>query len=160
MVDDAKELLELLRQRLVPSILQMGFELAPLPDDDRNNAEMMHVFPLGYMKRRRSALVDVIELQLDRHGRAKFVVNFGTVPPEGVTLPWARLSQDEASASDLEKAYRLFSKQGSQEWFSPQRSLWNAGGSSRLMRIVDRAVMLLPEIEDWFRNGKWDPTCS
>jgi hypothetical protein len=154
MADRRKQLLDLIQERLIPVLHDIGFERVSLSRDDQRSPDMRRAFPLGILKRHRKSVLDVIEIQLDKHGAARFVVNFGIVPPEGICLPWAQLAQEEVTASDLPEAYRLHSKENSLKWFSPSIFAWPLDFSSRARRTVDHAVALIPEIEEWFASRK------
>jgi len=70
------------------------------------------------MSRRKGADLELIELQLDKRGEARFVLNFGRVPPEGVVVSWRHFDQSEAVVAALSESYRLYSCQATMAWFS------------------------------------------
>jgi hypothetical protein len=149
-----KLLIGALREGLVPVLLQNGFTQIPL---HRISPEMERVFPFGYMRRVKGSRHESVEIQLDKYGRPKFVLNCGVVPPEGVDLPWAHLERDKASASDLPEAYRLHSCKGCMRWFSPPWFAWPRDLESRTRKAVAQATSLYPEIDSWFASGKVGP---
>ncbi len=114
-------------------------------------------FPFGYIKRARGSHHESIEIQLDKYGRARFVLNCGIVPPQGVDLPWGHLDQDKASASDLPEAYRLHSCKGCMRWFSPPWFAWPHDLESRVKKAVAQAASLCSEVEVWFATRRVGP---
>ena len=156
---DRKILRRLLEKRFIPLLEVKGFERLPLPEKDRKSGAMKWAFPLGRLRRVKGADHEVIEIQFDRYGGAKFTLNFGVVPPDGLDLPWGHFSQDEASASGLPERCRLHSCRGCLRWFSPSwfsPSLFSrrSDRETQIAKAVDRAIKLLPEVEAWFETGK------
>ena len=153
MADARKLLLGALREGLVPLLLEKGFAQSPL-HKERRSREMETAFPFGYIKRARGSHHESIEIQLDKYGRARFVLNCGIVPPKGVDLPWGHLDQDKASASDLPEAYRLHSCEGCMRWFSPPWFAWPHDLESRVKKAVAQAASLCSEVEVWFATRR------
>lgn len=140
-----------LRTRLTNVFIQKGFFVAPLPPEE-SNSELKMAFPLGRLKRLRGEDLDIIEFQFDKHGRPRFVINFGTVPRGGVSLPWGGyLDRDEADVSSFFDAYRLFSSPLRSGWFAPG---WLSTKSDQTVRrLVDKAIRLSGEVNHWFESG-------
>ncbi len=144
-------LLRVIEDRLIAALLEHGFRTTPLSENDQRSHELRMSFPFGCLKRARGVNLDLIEIQLDKQGAAKFVINLGVAPPSGVTLPWANIEQGKASVSDLPEWYRLYSFEPWLRWFSPAWFPIDAGG--RVNRAVDKSVRLLPEAEAYFSTG-------
>jgi hypothetical protein len=139
------------QQRLTEVFLEKGFSPVPLPAEEANS-EMKTAFPLGRLKRKRGNKLDVIEFQFDKYRRPRFVINFGVVPEEGITLPWGvHLDQDVAGVSALSDAYRLYSSSFRQRWF--QLGLFSPRNEKAVSRLVDKAIVLSNETNDWFESG-------
>lgn len=118
---------------------------------------MKVAFPFGRMRRIKGADHELIEIQLDKRGAAKFVLNSGVVPPSGVDLPWGHLDQDDVPVSGAPQAYRLYSHPGTMRWFSPPWIGWPSDIESRVRKTVDRAIELYPEIDAWFATRTLGP---
>jgi hypothetical protein len=132
-----------------------GFARYPLSTKERDSAEMQTAFPFGRMKRARGSELEILEIQFDKRGGARFVVNFGKVPPEGVSLPWGHFGQNEISASGLPNAFRLYSVAMWSKWFSLG---WLARNyNARATDVVSRAIALYPEVESWFVSSAVGP---
>ena len=114
-------------------------------------------FPFGYMRRIKGRNFELLEVQLDKHGRAKFVVNFGIVPPEGADAPWKHFDQSEARVSALSESYRLYSHRWCMKWFAAPWLTLAFDLESRTRTAVDRAIKLYPEIEAWFATRTVGP---
>jgi hypothetical protein len=143
-------LLQILRERLVPILTERGFEQIALSGEERRSHEINFSFPFGYMRRINGSDFELLEIQLDKHGAARFVLNFGVAIPEGADVPWKHFEQDEVRVSALSEWYRLYSCCGCRRWFSPSWLALLSNESSRAIKAVDRAVVLVPEIENWF----------
>lgn len=143
-------LLRDVRDRLSKVFVEKGFSFVPLPPDELSS-ELKQAFPLGRLKRRRGNGLDVIEFQFDKYGGPKFVINFGVVPEDGVTLPWGiHLDQNIADVSALFESYRLYSSSMRTRWFT--LGLFSSKNEQSITRIVDNAIMLSSEINDWFES--------
>lgn len=134
--------------RLTDVFVKKGFSIVPLPPDEAKS-ELKIAFPLGRLKRTRGQNLDVIEFQFDKNGRPKFVINFGVVPPDGVTLPWGdHLDQNVADVSALSEAYRLYSSSLRARWF--ELGLLSSKNEQTITSLVDKAIVLSNEINKWF----------
>jgi hypothetical protein len=143
-------LLRILDERFIRMLLDKDFEQLPLPGAEMTSHEMRLSFPFGYMRRIKDRNFELLEVQLDKHGGAKFVVNFGIVPPEGADVPWKHFEQTEARVSALSESYRLYSSRWCMKWFSAPWLTTAFDLESRTRTAVDRAIELYPEIEAWF----------
>jgi hypothetical protein len=154
--DNRKLLVTILQERLIPFLQDKGFGRLSFRETDRS-PEIDFCFPFGYMRRVRNSNFELIEVQLDKRGSAKFVINCGVVPPSGARLPWKHYEQDEALISALSEWYRLHSSRVRARWFSPPWFALSHDLTSRTGRAVNRAVALYPEIETWFASGVVGP---
>ncbi|MCX2836404.1 DUF4304 domain-containing protein [Microbulbifer thermotolerans] len=134
--------------RLANVFVKKGFSLVPLPAEEAKS-ELKIAFPLGRLKRMRDDNLDVIEFQFDKYGRPKFVINFGIVPPGGVTLPWGdHLDQNVADVSAISESYRLYSSSLRARWF--ELGLLSPKNEQAITSLVDKAIVLSNEITNWF----------
>lgn len=133
---------------LTDIFVKKGFSVVLLPPDEAKS-ELKIAFPLGRLKRARGHNLDVIEFQFDKYRKPKFVINFGVVPPGGVTLPWGdHLDQNAADVSALPEAYRLYSSSLKARWF--ELGLFSSKNEQAITSLVDNAIMLCDEINTWF----------
>src|SRR5262249_53251019 len=131
---------------------ERGFQQRPLSDADRKSREIVLALPLGRMKRARGEKLDVVEIQIHR-SKPRFVLAFGVVPAEGVRLPWATLSQSEASVGDLLENCRLYDNRPLMKWFGLQWFTFNSDSTTIVTKSIDRAIGLYPEVEQYFHAG-------
>ncbi|WP_143226037.1 hypothetical protein [Acidovorax sp. 56] len=146
-----ESLVSAVESRLIPRLTEDGFAQHPLVGVERKSAEIMMAFPFGRFKRRHSENLEIVEIQFDKNGAAKFVLNVGVAPPEGVNLPWAKLSQNDVEVAALPNAFRLYRKASSSEWFSPSWLPTEING--RTARVVEEVVANYSEIDAWFSTG-------
>jgi hypothetical protein len=150
-------LLRILQERAIPVLAERGFQQVALSEEERRSRELNFSFPFGCMRRSRGSDLELLEIQLDKKGAAKFVINFGVVPPEGVDFLGKHFAQSEASVSALPEWYRLHSCRGCMKWFSPSRISLSSDKVSKVTKAVDHAVALVPEIENWFETRNVGP---
>lgn len=148
---DHEHLLRALGEHFVPFLTAQKFVQHPLSTKEAASGEMLAAFPFGRLRRASGGRLDLLEIQLDKHGTPRFVINFGRVPLEGVTLPWGHLTPDEVGASALPEAYRLYSRSYWPSWFS--LGWLPRSKEARVLRAVTQAVSLYPEIETWLTQG-------
>jgi hypothetical protein len=145
-------LLAALKQRLIPLLTSSGFVVHPLSGEERASAEIRGAFPLGYLKRRRGADLELLDVQFHRD---RFVLNFGVVGPAGIDLPWGHFAQEDASTGGLPESGRLYSRRHFMRWFAVPR--FGGDRRQRAAKTVDRLIALHPEIEAWFASGAIGP---
>jgi len=145
------EMLEALRQQLVPMMKSRGFSNRQPSPQKRASAEWRRAFPLGDFERRDGENLQLVEVQVDINGAPRFVLNVGVAPPEGVTLPWGFFEQSDLSVSSLTNAFRLYSAPRWQRWFGP--GVLTFGRARRAGNSVKDAMSVFHEIEEWFIAG-------
>lgn len=143
-------LIECVDARLSEVFTKHGFSFVPLPPDE-SNSDLNSIFPLGRLKRERNKALDIVEFQFDKYERLRFVINCGTVPENGVTLPWGvHLARDVADVSALADAYRLYSSPLRARWF--RVGFFSPANEKSLARAVDKAAALSSEVIEWFES--------
>jgi hypothetical protein len=150
-------LIRLVQRHLIPVAITNGFEAIPLLEREQASREMKNAFPLGRMRRIRRRNFEIVEVQFDKGGRGKFVLNFGIIPPEGVEVPWQHSEQSKASIAGAREAYRLYASRHWMKWFSPARIAFPFDLETRSMKAIEKAVSLYPEIETWFARRVVSP---
>ena len=109
-------------------------------------------------RRKKADSVDLVEIQWDKYGRRRFVINFGKCPPDGLLVRGERFPPDQVFAGWLEDHGRLQPGRGSSsaKWFS-QDPPWLRrlmGGRTRSPGgVVDDLLRLFPEVEAYFSSG-------
>lgn len=152
-------LIRALQERFIPILLKNGFTQAKLTGTEAASGTIRRAFPFGYMKRPKGSDIELLDIQMDKRGELKFVLNFGVVSPEGVEWPWARLEQHEVMASDLRRRCRLYDSRfyWRIRWFSVPRLFWPTDPTARINRTLDRLIELFPEVEEWFSTQREGP---
>jgi hypothetical protein len=137
-----------IKENLVRVFVDKGFACVPLSSKEVHSA-LKSAFPLGRLKRIRNEKIDIIEFQFDKYGRPKFVINFGVVPEDGVTLPWgAHIDRDEVDASACPEAFRLYNSTFIKRWF--QLGFFAPKTGFAVRALVDTTIKLSQEILEWF----------
>jgi hypothetical protein len=146
------ELRRELKRRFYPVAERHGFIL------DMQSA------PFGIDFRRISpASVDVFDLQWEKYGRPRFVVNFGKCPGGGATHLGERFPPDRVLSYMGPVHGRLQPGSGTRttSWFSQDRPLLQQlllrRGNRSPAAVVDSLLTLFPELEEWFQRGAVGP---
>lgn len=107
--------------------------------------------------------VQLFDLQWDKHGDTRFVVNLGTCPRDGLVLPDRVLPVEAVIASWTADAARLQPRRGATtaSWFRQDKPL-----PARLLArekfhdasaVVSQLVSLFPEAEAYLADGRVGP---
>jgi hypothetical protein len=146
----AQELHAIVKERLIPHILASGFH----PDERPIWKHDPYGHQFRRFLRRLGDRLELLEIQFDKHGRASFVLNFGVVPPTGVANFGKRYSPDETAIMHLPQKARLYAGSAwRMRWFGfpwlRVPFVRNPSGA----RIVEKAILLFPQIQLWLREG-------
>lgn len=109
-------------------------------------------------RRQSGAEVHVFDVQWDKHGRPRFVINFGKALVGGVSSR-GTLEAERAEVYDCTPAFRLQRKRGGSMscWFQLRRPLlqqltaWSRDATPD--EVAQSVVDCFPEIEAWFSAG-------
>lgn len=138
---------------LLPEFVQRGFTVVPLNEDDARSRELRSTFPFGRLRRQGQKGLEVVELQLDKHGSAAFRLNIGIAPPGGVDHVAGHIPQEDVWVHYLERYFEMYRFPLIRRWFS----VWRLPGSSPNRAAYDSLaksiVDLIPEIEVALRDG-------
>jgi|GEM_PF-2222925 hypothetical protein len=156
MPGNRKLLIQQLQENLVPALIARGFQQLPLSERDGKSRDMVSMLPLGYLKRQRDGNLDIVEIQIHPR-RMAFVIGFGTAPPEGVILPWAKLAQTEVGVSSLAENCRLYANRRFMTWFGSAWTSFYKDQSRHAIESIQKAVSLLPELDEYFGRGAVGP---
>ena len=149
---DARDLRELIKTRLFPYVEARGFARA------KRGHPLFTTF-----RRRVGNKAQVFNVQWDKYGAPRFVVNFGEGPIEGVTLWGRHIPGDELEPQDCPESGRLQRKRGPylRCWFQTRKPLLEAVGTFEwnypVATVVDAAMAAFPEVEAWWENRAVGP---
>ena len=141
-----------IKQRFIPFALERGFVL------DQKHAPTFLEF-----RRQTGEVAHLFDVQWEKYGRPRFVVNFGTCPIEGLRVQEKTIPVAEVMASWVPDRGRLQPRKGtsSSAWFRQDRPLLVRLVSSMKVvpafQVVDRLLALFPELEDYWANGRVGP---
>jgi hypothetical protein len=137
-----------IKARFLPFMLEKGFEL-----DLRNMPAFMD------FRKITSDRVYVCDIQWEKHGAPRFVVNFGTCGPNGVICHGKEIDAHDVTPSSASSFGRLTARPGYSLscWFRQDHSLLRRIFSwSRLRRaddVVDELIERFSELEDYWSKG-------
>jgi hypothetical protein len=103
--------------------------------------------------------VQILEVQWEKYGRARFVVNFGTCPAQGLRVRGETFPADQVMAGWLDESGRLQPGRGSstRNWFSQEKPwLQRLFSAEKLVpppQVVDLLLKLFPEVEAYWAHG-------
>ena len=157
MADPTRQwLLDSLRMRLLPVLGHQGFVHHPLAGEDARSTEIRTSFPLGQLRRARENGHDLVEIQLDRR-RPAFRLNLGVAPDAGIQHAAGHVARDAIWVHYLPRYYELYQHPLFRRWFAIGRWSRASAKAEDYAALVDRAVALLPEIDQTLAAGKPGP---
>lgn len=142
---------------LLPELERRGYTPAPVKPEEKRG-EIGAAFPFGRLRRSGPRGLEMVEIQLDKHGGAAFRLNLGIAPIQGVTgLLVAHILQQDVRVHYLDRSWELLKYPRLWKWFS----VWRWPGTPKTKadydELVTKVVALLPEVEALFREGKRGP---
>ena len=97
---------------------------------------------------------DVIEVQFDKFGAPKFVLNFGSIPSTGLIDSYGRfVKTHDARISHLVNHGRLHRYPHSIIWFKAQDFFGIRSAQQAVAVEIERLVCLFEQVELWFETG-------
>lgn len=143
------ELRREIKKRFYPLVAEHGFEI----DVTRS--------PFGVDFRRSTAeRIDVFDLQWEKYGRPRVVVNFGQCPPSGALHLGEQVPPKKVLSYMGSSSGRLQAQKGSgtRAWFCQDRSFVRRVLLRHQPRpaahVVDELLCLFPEMEEWFQHQR------
>jgi hypothetical protein len=149
---DRRELIEVLRRRLVPAVEQLGFVVVA-PDAREKSTEAGAAFPFGRLRRRTADGFDLIEIQFEKDGSAAFRLNVGQVPGVGIEHAVGHVAAEDVWVHYLEHFCTLYSSRFFRRWLRFEADDPAANGE-RLNELADSVIGLLPQVDDFLKSGK------
>lgn len=141
-----------LKKRFYPFVADQKFEI------DRTSS------PFSIDFRRSTAEgVDVFDIQWEKSGSPRFVVNFGHCPSSGVIHFGEPVAPDKVLSYMGSSSGRLQPGKGSstRSWFCQDRSFFHRVVLRRPPRpaaaVVDELLSLFPELQEWFTRRRLGP---
>src|SRR5258708_17704626 len=144
MKSKSEELRDAVKKRLISFILSRGFQ-----EDKR---DIYKHDPYGHQTSRflrwNGDRLELLNIQFDKHGRAKFVLNFGVAPPEGVDDYLGHHAQLGTDISNIPKHARLYAGNPYlMRWFGFPLLKFPVLRNRSSEDVVAHAIMLFPQVE-------------
>jgi len=145
---------------LVPALEQRGFARVRLSAADARS-EMAFLTPHGSFRRPGPQGLETIEIHFARYGAAVFRLDFGILPPGGVSYSHAsgsgHIAQEDMCTGAVEVSYVLLP--WPRLWIEFRVCRWPGRTvvESDYEKLVGKVVGLIPEIERVFKDGKCGP---
>lgn len=155
--DERAWLIESVRGVVIPALESRGFSIKPLNERDRRSPEVGTAFPFGQLRRVGPSGVEIVEIQLDKRGKAALRLNIGIAPPEGVSHAGGRITQEDVWVHYLDRYYVAYQSPLLRMWFSPKRWFSSKSTKRDYETLANRIVGIVPEIEQVLRDGKGGP---
>lgn len=101
---------------------------------------------------------DLIEVQFDKYGRPRFVLNFGSVPADGIIDAYGRfVPTKDVRIAQLVQHGRLHAFPYSTIWFRPNTLLGFRSDEVAVNKVISHFIFLTEQVERWFRTGVSGP---
>lgn len=98
---------------------------------------------------------ELVEVQFDKHGRSKFVLNFGVVPIAGIVDGYGRLRPPSSvRVADLCQSGRLYRWPWTICWFGRTQDLVHERESPDVEPSLLAMQRLFGQVENWFATAK------
>jgi hypothetical protein len=154
MKSKAQELRSAVEQLLVPYVTSRGFEADTReiykPDPHR------HLFKR--FLRKNGDKLELLDIQFEKHGRPKFVLNFGVVPPEGVHYYGHLYTQQNAGVAALPVWGRLCMRRPwGLRWFGFPFVKVPLLRNPSADEVAREAIQTFSQVELWFRDKTRGP---
>ncbi len=146
------ELRQEVKRRIVPFAEARGFKL------DLRYAPQFFEF-----RRVSGGVLHIFDIQWDKRGKRRFIVNFGMCPSDGVECNGQRLSADLVSPAHCSVRGRLYPGKGSltSSWFRQDKPflmrLFMRGYLYPPDQVVGQLITLFPELETYWSIGSVGP---
>ena len=146
------ELRREIKSRFVPYAAERGFSL-----DER-------LQPVSTIYRRQGAnRIEMFELQWDKYGSARFVINFGMCPVQGLDINGKSTPAEDVLPTWCNETGTLQPRRGSgtRSWFRQDSTLlqrlMGAGTLRQPSEVADELLALFPEVERYWVSGTVGP---
>ncbi len=146
------ELRKALKSTFFPHVMARGFVV------DTRHQPMFTIF-----RRTVDGAVQVFDIQWEKYGSPRFVLNFGAVPLDGTDLAGAPINPAEVQPHDCKPCLRLQRRRGGSLacWFQLRKLLWEQLTTLRRdhapAEVVGSLLAAYPEMEDWWQSRKRGP---
>jgi hypothetical protein len=141
-------LVERVREALIPRLFDSGFKEIPLSGKDARSREIRSAFPFGRMRRTTAEGCDALEVQFDKRGRLAFRINLGRVPTNGIDHSiGGHILLEDVWVAYLPNYFEVYDNAMFRVWFGSSIWPFEKISHQKLMRAVERAASVLPEIE-------------
>jgi hypothetical protein len=114
-------------------------------------------------RRRRGDELHVFDIQWDKSGRPRFVINFGKAPAEGVLRQGVPVAAEQIEVYDCVPRLRLQRRRGGSIvcWFQLRRPLWRQlltlQREDSPQAVAASVVGCFAELEAWLERGECGP---
>ena len=150
-------LVESVRRRLLPLLIEQGFAVAPLVRRGPVDREVVLSLPFGRLCRHREAGVDLVQIEVARYRRAAFRIMAGVAPQEGLMTFTGHWAAEDVFVDWLDEYFVMYACPWLRIWFSvwhwPHRSPVQADYEKLALRVA----RFVPEIELVLRDGRLGP---
>ena len=146
-----------LRSDLLPELQRRGFELFPLSGDAAGNQEFRRSFPFGLLRRKSNFGLEQIEVQIHKRGTAAFRLNFGTIPPNGISHRLGHTPPEDCWVGWLEVSYAAYQNPLLHRWFRPSCWPWETFSQMHVNKLMPVVINVISEVERALCDGYCGP---
>lgn len=143
-----------IRKHLIPAFQRRGFLLVPLSGQDARQGEIRSVFPFGRLRRGTPTGFEMVEIQLDKHGRAAFRLNIGIAPTGGIAHAAGLVPLEDVWVHFLDRYGEVYRCPWLRRWFSLWSWARRASTEADFEELVTRVAELVPEVEQALGSGR------
>lgn len=141
-----------IKKAFVPFVQERGFVMSN-----------RHAPNIIEFRRQAASGIHVFDIQWEKYGRPRFVINFGICPTEGITVHGQHFPAAEVATGWLPENGRLQPGRGtsSRSWFRQDKPLLqrvlSREGLYPAAQVIAGLIQLFPEIERYWSSGAAGP---
>lgn len=136
---------------LLPKFVSLGFYQVALSKDDKKALDIRAAFPFGRFFRERGNVIDLVEIQLDRHGKPMFRLSFGCFPSDGINHKVGHVNKEDVWVHYLPCYFAAYRAPFFRIWFSLLFHWFSKTSPSDFECLVKKTASVAEEIDSALR---------
>jgi hypothetical protein len=146
-------LISSLQIMLVPEFVRRGFAVVALDGEDARSRDVRAAFPFGRLHRSGVRGLEMVEIQLDKHGNPAFRLNIGVSPLGGIEHASGHIAQEDMWVHYLGWYFEMYRSPRLRRWFSVLNLPWAPATERDYQTLVQSVVDMVPEVEKTLREN-------
>ena len=146
-----------IRTYLLPALVKLGFEVAPLSGPGPIDRELVLSLPLGRLRRARNGGVDLIEVDFAKYRRAAFRIFAGVAPKGGLMTFTGHWAAEDVYVGWLDEFFVMYASPRWRVSFSVWHWPYRSPRQGDYEKLAQRVAGFVPELELALCEGRVGP---